>query len=77
MKNSSSPRAELLNSIPSNRYRIHLPNSAPPEKGDIVTLDQGFTSPDGQEMVLVYLINTKGSYIYEAEVYESELGSDL
>jgi len=72
-----APRAELLNSIPSSRYRIMLENTEPPRKGDIVTLDQGFTNAEGKAMVLVYCIEEKGTSRYEAEVYESELGPDL
>ena len=72
-----APRAELLNSIPSSRYRMMLENTEPPRQGDIVTLDQGFTNPEGQTMVLVYCIDEKGISRYEAEVYESELGPDL
>lgn len=77
MKNNCPPRAELLNSIPPSRYRSHLQNREPPKKGDVVTLDQGFTGLDGQAMALVYLIDASGSCIYEAEVYESELGPYL
>ncbi len=77
MKNNCPPRAELLKSIPPNRYRSHLLNSEPPKKGDVVTLDQGFTGLDGKAMALVYLIDARGNYIYEADVYDSELGPDL
>ncbi len=71
------PRAELLISIPARRYRIMLEGTEPPKRGDIVTLDQGFTSEEGKAMVLVYCIDKNGSSHYEAEVYESELGPNL
>jgi len=77
MNHKVAPRAELLVSIPSSRYRIILEYSEPPKKGDIVTLDQGFTDSGGKEMVLAYCINENGASRYEAEVYESEIGPDL
>ena len=77
MNQKEVPRAELLNSIPSSRYRNLLENTDPPKQGDIVNLDQGFTSQDGQAMVLVYCNDEKGTSRYEAEVYESELGPNL
>lgn len=77
MKIQNAPQAELLNSIPVGRYRIFLTNQNPPQKGDLVNLDQGFTGPDGAPMVLVYYLNTDGSPLYEAEVYEFELSQKI
>lgn len=51
-----------------------MANANPPKNGDIVNLDQGFTSPDGKPMALVYCVGDGGSILYEAEVYEFELG---
>ena len=67
------PRARLLKPIPFDRYRLLSGNSISPMAGDIVNLDQGYTSDDGQPMVLVYCLNDDGVYRYEAEVYEVEL----
>jgi hypothetical protein len=77
MSQKEATCAELLSAIPSNRYRIILENTQPPKKGDIVTLDQGFTDIDGKEMILVYCNDEKGTSRYEAEVYENELGPNL
>jgi len=77
MNQKAAPRAELLNAIPSNRYRIIMENTEPPKKGDIVTLDQGFTDKEGNEMVLVYCIDENGTWLYEAEVYETEISPNL
>jgi hypothetical protein len=62
-----------MNAIPLGRYRILRANVNPPDEGDIVNLDQGFTSPDGEPMVIVYCLGADGSMLYEAEVYEFEL----
>jgi|GEM_PF-800374 len=75
MENNSSPKAKLMSSIPQERYRLLSANASRPKQGDIVSLDQGFTSSEGEPMVLVYLTNANGSILYEAEVYESELSS--
>ena len=74
MRISDLPQARLLNSLPEDRYRILTGKAVPPKIGDVVTLDQGFASPDGKPMVLAYFIAEDGSLLYEAEVYESELG---
>jgi len=68
----AKPFANLLVNIPSDRYRVSKSGRAP-EIGDNVVLDQGFTGSDGSPMVLVYLQCPNGGFIYEAEVYESEL----
>ena len=77
MKQRAAPRAVLLIAIPSDRYRIIMENTQPPKKGDIVTLDQGFTDAEGNEMVLVYCIDENGTWLYEAEVYESEITQNI
>ena len=66
------PHARLLIGIPVERYRISA-TGRPPQVGDIVVLDQGYTSEDGLPMVLVYFPSTGDDNLYEAEVYESEL----
>jgi len=75
MENRSPPKAKLMNSIPQERYRLLSANASQPKEGDIVGLDQGFTSSEGEPMVLVYFTDASGSVLYEAEVYESELSS--
>lgn len=55
------------------RYRILSAAGRTPRAGDIVVLDQGFTSKDGMPMVLAYFPAIGNSSLYEAEVYESEL----
>jgi hypothetical protein len=67
-----SPRARLLVELPADRYRILSPEGRVPRIGDLVVLDQGFTSPEGRPMVLAYF-PTLGVSLYEAEIYESEL----
>ena len=71
-----NPRAKLLVQLPVGRYRIHTSEGRTPQIGDEVVLDQGFTSPEGLPMVLVYFPALGESY-YSADVYESELGPDL
>ena len=68
-------RSTLALSIPKTRYRTI--DGSVPEVGDIVTLDQGFTFPDGKPGCVVYGTSKDGNYRYEAEVYESELGDDI
>jgi hypothetical protein len=65
----------LTLNIPQTRYRTI--DGSVPEVGDIVALDQGFTFPDGKPGCVVYGIGKDGSYRYEAEVYESEIGDDI
>lgn len=45
--------------------------------GDVVQLDQGYTGADGKPMVLAYGLDPNGRFIYEADVYESEIGPDI
>jgi len=66
------PKATLIIEIPVARYRL-LKGNKPPALGDILELDQGFTSPEGKAMVLAYHRGTDDEYDYEAEVYESEI----
>lgn len=68
-------KATLISSIPQERYRLEAPNKITPNKGDVVCLDQAFTSTAGEPMVLVYCVNAHGAILYEAEVYESELSN--
>ena len=69
-------RAKLLVQLPAERYTVVSPGGRTPQIGDEVVLDQGFTSPDGLPMVLVYFPAPRGGS-YSADVYESELGPDL
>lgn len=73
----SAPRARLIADVPADRFRIISPNGRAPRSGDVVELDQGFTAPDGLPMALVYFTDPGGGYMYEAEVYESELGEQI
>ena len=70
-------RARLMVEVPADRFRIISPNGRAPRPGDVVELDQGFTSPDGLPMGLVYFLDPAGGDMYEAEVYESELGEPI
>ena len=74
---STSPKASLLCDIPSDRYRVFGEQTTPPKKGDIVELDQAFTSEDGKPMCIAYGVDSWGKVLYEVDVYESELGPDL
>ncbi len=71
-------KAALLTNIPSDRARYISGNKNTfPQLGDIVQLDQGFTSENGKAMVLAYKIDSAGNFEWELEVYESELGPDI
>jgi hypothetical protein len=72
----STPRATLLVDLPATRFRILSPTGRVPRAGDLLVLDQGFTGPDGLPMVLAYF-SGPDDRMYEAEVYESELGPNL
>jgi hypothetical protein len=65
--------AKLLVELPATRYRIDPKKGRAPRVGDLLVLDQGFTSDDGLPMVLAYFPSVGKDYMYEAEVYESEL----
>jgi hypothetical protein len=73
MEITLNPHARLLVEIPVERYRILSSVGRNPQAGDIVVLDQGFTSEYGLPMVLVYFPAIGNSCLYQAEVYESEL----
>ena len=75
MKNTN--QAKLICELPSSLYRMFTDDSETPKIGNIVTLDQGFTSPDGQPMVLAYCFEENGTERYEADVYEYELSPPL
>jgi len=68
-----NPRAKLLAELPPERYRLLTPVCRKPQVGDVLILDQGFTSSDGLPMVLAYFPALGDESLYEAEVYESEL----
>lgn len=74
MKIIQNPRARLLAEVPVDRYRILSPVGRAPRAGDIVVLDQSFTDEDGLPMVLAYFPSVGKDSLYEAKVYESELG---
>ncbi len=76
-KPSSLPRAQLQAELPPKRYALDNADGRAPIVGDILELDQGFTGNDGLPMVLAYCRDKNGSYIYSAEVYESELGPPI
>ncbi len=67
-------RATLIAKIPEERYRSF--DGSSPDINDVITLDQGFTFPDGEPGCLVYSIDRYGKYKYEAEVYESEISDN-
>ena len=48
-----------------------------PKVGDVVQLDQGYTGANGKPMVLAYGLDAHGRFIYEADVYESEISPDI
>ena len=73
MKQMDNPCARLLADIPAGRYRILSARGRAPKIGDMLVLDQGFTSDDGLPMVLAYFPSIGADSLYEAEVYESEL----
>ena len=73
MKIAQNSRARLLVEIPVERYRVLSTERRTPQAGDVVALDQGFTSEDGLPMVLVYFPVIGNDSLYVAEVYASEL----
>lgn len=77
MGHHHNPRAKLLVELPADRYEILSPHGRAPQIGDEVVLDQGFTSRDGLPMGLVYFPGPDGNDLYEARVYDSELGPRL
>lgn len=68
-------RATLIAEIPVGRFRSI--DGIVPKIGDIIALDQGFTFPDGEPGCIVYGLDRKGNYTYEAEVYELEIGANI
>jgi hypothetical protein len=68
-------KATLIAKIPQERFRSI--DGSKPEIGDIIMLDQGFTFPDGESGCLVYGLNKKCGFRYEAEVYEYEIGANI
>ena len=70
------PRARLLMELPTDRYRILSPEGRVPRIGDLLVLGHGFTIPKGLPMVVAYF-PTLSAFLYEAEIYESELKTDL
>ncbi len=77
MSNTMPPRAHLIVSLPPNRYRVSQNGGRAPRVGDVVQLDQGYTGEDGKPMVLAYGLSADGYWLYEAEIYESEIGPDI
>ena len=70
-------RATLIAEIPIERFRLLDQNTTIPKIGDVVVLDQGFTSKNGEACCLVYGTDQDGKYMYEAEVFESEIGDNV
>ncbi len=70
-------RARLIVELPSDRYTVKATVGRTPSVGDVVHLDQAFTNADGAAMVLGYCFSDSGETLYEAEIYESELGPNL
>jgi len=69
---SKIPKAKLISDIPKERYRS-VDGLSVPKVGDILELDQGFTSENGSAMVLAYHPTAGGDDSYEIEVYETEI----
>jgi len=69
---SKIPKAKLISEIPKERYRSSGGVSVP-QVGDILELDQGFTSEDGKAMVIAYHPTAGGKESYEVELYETEI----
>ena len=77
MSHFGPPRAKLICDIPPERYRLIARNAPAPRAGDTLVLDQGFTGPNHEPMVLAYFVGPTGEPLYEAEIKESELGEPL
>ena len=71
---AQAPRARLVAQIGLERLDRSLVNDGlRPAIGDIVELDQGFTSQGGEPMVIVYCKNSDGSTRWGADVFEDEI----
>lgn len=67
-------RARLVVKIGLERLDRSLANDGlRPAIGDIVELDQAFTSQAGEPMVIVYCKNSDGSTRWGADVFEDEI----
>lgn len=68
------PRAKLVAQIGLERVdRVIADDALKPAIGDVVVLDQGFTAPNGEQMVIVYCKNSDGSTRWGADVFENEI----
>lgn len=71
---TESPKlARLRCDIPAERYSSESSVNPPPKAGDIVELDQGFTGPNGEPMVLAYTVAEAEDLEYWIKAFESEL----
>lgn len=68
-------KATLIVQIPPERFRSF--DGSVPKIGDIICLDQGFTFPNGNAGCLVYCAGENGTFKWEAELYEFEIGDNL
>jgi hypothetical protein len=73
MDHKPTPTARLLVEVPPERYRLLSEARRSPQIGDVVVLDQGFTSSAGEPMVLAYFPSVGETSLYEAQLFESEL----
>lgn len=73
MERKPNPTAKLLVDLPPERYRLLSQAHRAPQVGDVVVLDQGFTSAQGVPMVLAYFPSIATGSHYEAEIFESEI----
>ncbi len=70
------PRAKLLVDIPIERVTISRTHGRYPIIGDVLSLDQGFTNNEGEQMVLACCYK-ENQLLYEVEVYDYEIGPNI
>lgn len=68
------PNARLASEIDDRRLELsECDGLTLPTVGDLVHVDQAFTSADGQQMYMVYCQHLDGRIKWAADLFESEL----
>lgn len=65
-------KGRIVRDIPAARYRLIQPGARAPRIGDIVGLDQGFSSDSGEPMTLVHGFDRRNRNAYGAELFDHE-----
>lgn len=73
MERRSPRKARLLVNVPPERLDEALGDGRQAKVGDIVELDQGFASSNGEPMGMVVCRNADGSIRWAGDVLDSEI----